>query len=69
MHTLNYNPVTNSALCSCRMVLVCNCSQAEAEQLHRSHVDSQKVKPTAHATVRLAQVGRSAWSGFSKSEA
>jgi hypothetical protein len=67
-HTLNYSESTRTGLCSCRLVLMANCTQPEAERLHAHHVASETIRPTAQARVWLAQMGRSAWSGFYKSE-
>ncbi len=64
MHTLTYNPDTQSALCSCRMVMVCNCSQAEAERLHAAHISREELRPTPHAKLWLAKVNRRSFSGF-----
>jgi hypothetical protein len=64
MHTLTYNADTKSGLCSCKMVMVMNCSQPEAERLHADHVASEAAHPTSQAKLWLARVNRRAFSGF-----
>ena len=68
MHRMTYNAATQSAICTCRMVLMLDCTQAEAEQFHLAHVAAEQAQPTSPTTLRLAQLGRSKWSGYYKSE-
>ena len=63
-HDMKWNEQNHNATCSCGLVLIVSSSRELAAVHHAEHLKAEQLQPTSPTTLRLAQLGRSKWSGY-----
>lgn len=63
-HVMKWSDHNHTATCSCGLVLIVSSSRELAAIHHTSHVQTEQVRPTSPATVKLASIGFARWSGY-----